>query len=78
MHRSNGVRSAALRHHVAGAALAASTLGGYAQLKLNFVETHASACMAGNLSVGNPAANADDHDGKQAVWLAVEEEVLEL
>jgi hypothetical protein len=67
-----------LRHHVTGAALAASALGGYAQLKLDLVEAHASACMAGNLTVRNPAANTDDHDGKQAVWLAVEEEVIVL
>ena len=78
MHRSNGVRCAALRHHVTGAALAATALGGNAQFELDLVEAHASAGMAGNLSVRNPAANTDNHDGKQAVWLAVEEEVRSL
>ena len=67
-----------MRHHIAGAAFAASALGGDAQLELNLIEAHASACMAGNLPVRNPAANTDDHDGKQAVWLAVEEELIEL
>jgi hypothetical protein len=58
-----------LRHHVAGAAFAAAALGGHAQLELDFVETHACARVAGNFTVGNSAANTDDHGGRQFGWL---------
>ena len=71
MQGGHRIRNTALRHHVTGAAFAATALGGYAQFELDFIEAHASTRMAGNLSVGNPAANTDDH-GEQAVWLAVE------
>jgi hypothetical protein len=63
---------AALHHQVAGAALAASALGGHAQFELDFSEAHASVCMAGNLTAGNPAANTDDHGGRQRGWLLTE------
>ena len=63
------MRSTALRHHVAGAAFAASALGGHAQLELDLIEAHAGTGMAGNLTVRNPAANTDDHGGRQCGWL---------
>ena len=59
------VRCAALGHHVTCAALAASALGGHAELELDFVEAHARACVACDLAVRNPAANTDDHGSRQ-------------
>lgn len=52
----------ALGHHIAGAALAAATLGSHTQLKLNIVKPHASVGMAGNVTVRDPAANTHNHD----------------
>jgi hypothetical protein len=40
-----------------------SALGGHAKLELNVVKTHAGAGMAGNFTVGDSAADTDDHDG---------------
>jgi hypothetical protein len=58
-----------LRYDIAGATFAATALGGYAQFELDFVKAHACTCVAGNLTVGNPAANTDDHGGRQCGWL---------
>ena len=51
----------ALCHDVPRAAFAAPALGGNAQLKLDLVKAHASARMAGDFTVGYPAADTDDH-----------------
>lgn len=71
MRRSNRMGCTALRHHVAGAAFAAAALGGNAQLELDFVKAQTRPGVAGNFSVRNSAAYADDHGGKQSSWLLV-------
>ena len=54
---------AALVYHVARAAFAAATLQGNAELELNLVKAHASACMARDIAVRDAAADTDDHGG---------------
>jgi hypothetical protein len=61
-----------LRHHIPGAAFATAALGGYAQFELDFVKAHAGTRVAGNFTVGNPAADTDDHGGRQFGWLLKE------
>ncbi len=60
---------AALGNDIPGAALAAATLGGYAELKLDVVKTHARTHVAGDVAIGNSVADADNHGGRQAVGL---------
>ncbi|GGH55426.1 hypothetical protein GCM10010975_12980 [Comamonas phosphati] len=67
----NRMAGAALGHHVARAAFAAAALRGNSQLELDFVKAHARMRVACYLSVGNPAANTDDHGYKQ-LWLAID------
>ncbi len=71
MHRSNRMRRTALRHHIAGAARAATTLGGNAQFELDFVKAQTRPGVAGNFSVRNSAAYTDDHGGKLSSWLLI-------
>ena len=47
--------------YVAGAVFAATALGGNAQLKLDFIKTHARTRMAGNVTVRNTAADTNNH-----------------
>lgn len=61
----------ALGHYVAGTAFAAAALQPYAQFELDLIKTHASAGMAGDFTVGNSAANADNH-GRVALGPAFE------
>ena len=75
MHRSNRMRRTALRHHIAGAAFAATTLGGNAQFELDFVKAQTRPGVAGNFSVRNSAAYTDDHGGKLSSWLLVMNEL---
>lgn len=56
--RTTGV---ALGNNVAGTTFASSALRGYTQLELNLVETHAGTGMAGDFTVRNSVADADDH-----------------
>ena len=58
---------AALRHHIPGTTFALTALGGDTELKLNFFEAHACARMAGNFTVRDSVADADDHG--LACWL---------
>ena len=58
---SDGAGGVALGNHVAGAAFAAATLHGHAQLKLDFIKTHARTRMAGNVTVRNTAADTNNH-----------------
>lgn len=53
---------AALRHHVASATFALTTLCGHAELKLDFVKAEASAGVASYFAIRNPAADANDHE----------------
>lgn len=55
----------ALGDDVARTAFAAAALRGHAQFKLDFIKTHASAGMAGDVSVGDTAADTNNH-GSQA------------
>ena len=55
----------ALRHHIARAAFAAAALGGYTQFKLYFVKAHAGPGVAGDFTVGNSAADTNDHGSGQ-------------
>lgn len=75
MHRSNRMRRTALRHDIAGAALAAAALGGNAQLELDFVKAQTRPGVAGNFSVRNSAAYTDDHGGKLSSWLLIMDEL---
>lgn len=75
MHRSNRMRRTALRHDIAGAALAAAALGGNAQFELDFVKAQTRPGVAGNFSVRNSAAYTDDHGGKLSSWLLVMNEL---
>lgn len=54
----------ALCYDVAGTVFTAAALRGHAQFPLNLVKAHAGLGMAGNFSVGNTAANADDHGNR--------------
>jgi len=64
------VRSAALRDDIARATFALTTLGGHAKLELHFVESHAGPHVTCDFTVGDSAANANDHGGEGTVgWL---------
>ena len=75
LQRGHRMRGTALGNHFAGAAFTLAALGGHTQLELDVVKTHASARMAGNLTVRNPAADTNDHGSRQ-FWLAIEEGLI--
>jgi len=64
------VRGAALRNDIARTAFTLATLGGYAKLELDFVESHAGPHMTCDFTVGDSAADANDHGGESGSWLA--------
>jgi hypothetical protein len=57
----DGMRSTALRDHVAYAGFASTALRRHTELELHLVEGHSGTRMASDLSVRHPAANANDH-----------------
>lgn len=57
----HGLAGVALLHQVARGAFAAPALGSNAQLELDFIKVHARVCMTRNLTIGNSAADTDDH-----------------
>jgi hypothetical protein len=66
------VRGAALRDDIARTAFTLATLGGNAKFELDFVESHTGAHMACDFSVGDSAADANDHGCESGSWLADE------
>ena len=57
----HGLAGAALRYHVTCAVFAAAALRGNAELELDFVKAHSCTGMACDFTVGDTAANTDDH-----------------
>ncbi len=57
----HGLAGAALRYHATCAVFAAAALGGNAELELDFVKAHSRTGMACYFTVGDTAANTDDH-----------------
>jgi hypothetical protein len=55
------VRGAALRDDIARTAFTLATLGGNAKFELDFVESHARSHMTCDFTVGDSAADANDH-----------------
>jgi hypothetical protein len=65
------MRSAALRDDISRAPFTLATLGGHAKFELNLVESHAGPHVACDFSVGDSAADANDHGCESGSWLAV-------
>ena len=63
--RSDRLGGRALRHYFACRLLTAATLRGDAELELDVIKAHAGTDMAGNLSVGNAAADTDNHGNRR-------------
>jgi len=57
----------AFAHHLAGAAFTAAALGGDAQLQLDVAEIRTRLDPAGDVTVGDLVADADDHEGRGTV-----------
>lgn len=71
------VRSAALRHDIAGATFALAALRGHAKLKLDVVEVQAGTYVAGNLAVRNPVTYTNNHGAAYGAFrLAVEDGLI--
>lgn len=61
----NRVRGVALGDHIAGATFTLAALGGHAEFKLNLVKTHPGTRVAGDFSIGDPVAYANNHGGRR-------------
>ena len=67
------MKRAALRNDIARTAFTSTTLSGYTQFELHFVERHSCTRMPRNLAIGHSTTNANNHGGGGAVgWLLVE------
>ena len=64
MQGSDRVRSVALGNDIPRASFALAALGGHAEFELDFVEAHTGTRVACDFTVGNSAADADDHGGE--------------
>lgn len=53
--------AAALRDHITGTPFALAALGGNPEFELDFVKAQAGPRMTGNFTVGDSAADTDDH-----------------
>lgn len=65
------MRRTALRNDIARTTFTLTTLSGHAEFELHFIESHAGARMACDFTIRDSAANANDHGGEAADWLAV-------
>jgi hypothetical protein len=65
------MRSAALRDDIARTTFTLTTLGGHAKFELHFGKSHAGPHVACDFSVGDSAADANDHGCESGSWLAV-------
>jgi len=64
------MRGAALRDDIARTSFTLATLGGHPKLELDFVESHARAHVTCDFTVGDSAADANDHGGESGSgWL---------
>jgi hypothetical protein len=53
--------TAALRDHIPSTPFALAALGGNPEFELDIVKTQTGPCMTGNFTVGDSAADTDDH-----------------
>ena len=63
VHCREGGTCVALAHQLSRTTFAVAALGGNAQFQLDLVKPHACPGKAGNVAVGDPVADADDHGG---------------
>jgi hypothetical protein len=64
------MRGTALRNDIARTAFTLAALGGHAKFELDFVESHARPHVTCDFTVGDSAADANDHGGEGSSWLA--------
>ena len=61
----NRMHHTALGDYVTGATFALAALSCHAKLELDVVESQTGAHVAGNFTVGDAMADANNHDGQQ-------------
>jgi hypothetical protein len=62
----------ALCHHIPGATLTLTTLGGHAEFELDVVKAHTCPHVTRDIAIRNSVADTDNHGGA-GIWLAVED-----